>query len=131
MMMQAMKRENIIEKLTGLTNVCLIIVSLAIVITDPANASPARKSPFMNPEIDQVADSSLSSSTEDHHRTISGILIESTSAVPFVIDNTIPTVRAPWLPVGRELLILEVPLSEPSSSNRETDSTGALLNYDE
>ena len=113
-MIQAMKREYLLEKLIGLTKVCFIIASFIIVIIDPAQASPVSKAPFMKADIDQVAEGSL-----------------CTGAVPFVIDDTIPEVRAPWLPAGSELLILEVPLSEPSGYNRETDSTGALLIYDE
>ncbi len=92
------------EKLIGLTNACLIIVSLVIMIPAPAHASPVSTPPFMKADTDQVEDGSLSSG-----------------------DDTIP----PWLPAGSELLILEVPLSEPPGSNLETESTGVLLMYDE
>ncbi len=117
------------EKVIKLTSVCLMIVSLAIMITDPANASPLSKTPFMKADIDQVANGSLSSGIADRNRTSSWIQKENTSAVPIVIDDTLPVMRAPWLPAGSELLILEVPLSEPSSFSQETDSTGALLIY--
>ncbi len=96
------------EKLIGLTYVCLIIVSLVIMIPAPAHTSPVSTSPFMKADTDQVEDGLLSSG-----------------------DDTFPPLRAPWLPAGSELLILEVPLSEPPGSNRETDSTGVLLMYDE
>jgi hypothetical protein len=124
MVIHAMKREYVMEKLIGLTNVCLTIVSLAIMITDPAHASPVSTSPFMKADTDQVEDRSLSAVTGDH---LLRNQRESTSTVPLVIDDTIP----PWLPPGSELLILEVPLSEPPGSGRETDSSGVLLMYEE
>ena len=118
-------------KLIGLTHVCLIIVSLAMMIPGPAHASPVSTSPFMKADIDNVADGSPGSGTEDHSRTASRNQIESTSSVLFVIDDTIPAIRSPWLPAGSELLIIEDPLSEPPGLNRETDATGVLLMYDE
>ena len=130
-MMQTMKREYVMKKLVELTNVCSIIISLAIMMTVPAHALTVNTSPFMKADIDHVAGSSHSSGTENHNSTFSRIQKDRTSAAPFVIDDTIPVMRALWLPAGSKLLILEVPIIEPSASSGETDAAGALHIYNE
>ncbi len=119
------------KKLIVSLTVSVIIVSLAVTIPNPVNASPLSTSPFIKTDNELAAERSLSSGSDGDLSAFLWIQEESTSDVPTVIDNKGPGVRDLWIPAGNTLLILEVPLSEPSGFNRENDSTGALLIYDE